>query len=199
MIKISNITVSVPFVLLLSVMYLFDENGAFLPVLCSVIIHEAAHIVALKMCGGRIDGVELRVFGIKINTPELKLMPYKREIAIAAAGPVAGGITALLFAMVSYMLDVKCFDFFIGVNLIMSCINLLPIYPLDGGRIALAMCLLLFSFRCARIIYVLLNFVFSASCVALCLFLIIKKAMNPSLLIFAGYLVITAVKNRAIL
>ncbi len=199
MIKFSNITVSVPFVLLLSVMYLFDENNAFLPVVASIIIHEAAHIIALRMCGGRAEGIELKAFGIRINTPELKLMPYKAEIAIAAAGPIAGGITAAVFGVISLVFNVNYFDFFIGVNVIMSAINLLPIYPLDGGRIALSSCLLLLPLRFAKIIYFLLNITFSVLCVLVCLFLAIKKAMNPSLLIFAGYLAVRAVKNREIL
>lgn len=94
--------------------------------LCAVLaaaFHEFCHYLALKICKIRILELKIGFFGARITTGPLK---PTQEIICAAAGPV-GSLSFLIFAQIAPVLSV--FGLFQGL------FNLLPIYPLDGGRI----------------------------------------------------------------
>lgn len=89
---------------------------------CSVALHEISHICAIKLCGGKIYRVRLRVFGAQIETSQLY---WWQEAICSLAGPISGFIL-LLFA--------STFPRLALCGLFHSLYNLLPFFPLDGGR-----------------------------------------------------------------
>lgn len=107
--------------------YYIDPLSSFLPFLLSCLVHELSHVAAILLLGGRIRGIQLRLTGAILQTDP---MPYLREAAAAAAGPL-GGMLLLPLVRRAPMLAL-----FAAVQ---SIYNLLPIYPLDGGRILRAL------------------------------------------------------------
>lgn len=91
--------------------------------LTSVMLHELFHIAAIMLCGGKILQIRFRLFGAEIKTSPLSSW---QEILCASAGPFSG-ILLLFFA--------KNFPRIALCGLCHSLYNLLPIYPMDGGRI----------------------------------------------------------------
>lgn len=85
-------------------------------------IHEICHIAALYFCGGRVNCITLGGRGAVLETEP---MSPGRELICALAGPM-GGLILLLFAKWVPRVAVCA-----GVQ---SLYNLLPVYPLDGGR-----------------------------------------------------------------
>lgn len=85
-------------------------------------VHELCHIFAVKICGSNLRKIEIGAFGAVID-----VLPMSRgkELLCALAGP-AGGLMLLLFARWLPRVAV-CAAF-------QSLYNLLPVYPLDGGR-----------------------------------------------------------------
>lgn len=104
--------------------------------LTAVILHEFAHAKVAKKLGYALNRVKLMPYGAALcgNTD---LRPA-HEIAVAAAGPLFNAVLALVFAALwwlvpsSYMFT----ETFCKCNLYIGLFNLLPVYPLDGGRIA---------------------------------------------------------------
>lgn len=91
--------------------------------LIAAFIHELSHIVAIWLMGGEICGIRIGVFGAQIQT---RFHTRGREVICAAAGPIGGLL--LLFLVRRAPLVAVC-------ALLQSAYNLLPIYPLDGGRV----------------------------------------------------------------
>jgi membrane-associated protease RseP (regulator of RpoE activity) len=74
-------------------------------------------------------GLHMRVLGA---------MPYRKDIITAAAGPAASFLLAFLSAVVGRYYHHDSAFLLAGVSLIFCLFNLLPVFPLDGGRIVYA-------------------------------------------------------------
>ena len=194
--KFPEIKISIPFLILLAILYIMDINAAFLPTLIAVCIHELAHIIAIKFCGGTVKKVDVRAFGIRIDVPELQFISYSREIIIAAAGPAAGIITAVCASAAARFFDVGFLNFFSGVNLVISAINLIPVYPLDGGRIVLSLALSFLSLRAAYFINYVMTLLSIGMLSGLCVTLMFCDLLNPSLLVFSLYIALCGINFR---
>ena len=90
--------------------------------LVAIAIHEMGHYLAIRLLGGRIHSIRIGVWGMVMETSSLSWM---EEFAAALAGPVCGLVLMLLCRKVPEIAICA------GIQ---SVYNLLPVYPLDGGR-----------------------------------------------------------------
>lgn len=107
--------------------------------LMSVIIaleHELAHAFCAARLGYRLNKIVLMPYGAVIDG-DLKELVLKDEVAVALAGPICNLLTAAAFAALWWFYptayaytDTACF-----LSLSIALVNLLPAYPLDGGRV----------------------------------------------------------------
>ncbi len=121
-------------------------------------VHECCHIIALTLCRVQILDVTIRSGGAEIRTAPI--MPAK-ELLCAAAGPV-GSFLCLLLRRQLPLLSL--------CGLIQGFYNLLPIYPMDGGRMLRAVAALLFPRYAERICCIvagLASFSLLAACAGL--------------------------------
>lgn len=91
--------------------------------LIAVIVHELSHLIALHMVGVPVNRICIGLGGAKIDTLPLTV---REEVICAAAGPAGG------FALAALCFKIPCLEY---CALAQSIFNLLPIYPMDGGRI----------------------------------------------------------------
>lgn len=192
-----KIRVSLPFLILVCALFVLDKNGVLFYTLLAAALHEAAHILAIKCCGGTLEKIEIRAFGVRIEVPELALMPYKKEIIIAAAGPLAGLLCAFICIAAARLFNFPPPSYFIGINIVIAAINLIPVYPLDGGRIALSAFLLLFGERAGYTAAHVLAIFAVASMFSLCVICALNNSLNPTLAIFSVYIAVCSVTRRA--
>lgn len=101
-------------------------------VLCLVLLafplHEAGHLLALRLLGerGRIGGG----LGVAVKMPPS--VQGWRSATVAAAGPCANLLALWLALRCGWQVAAQ-------VNFVLATVNLLPILPLDGGRIVLGL------------------------------------------------------------
>lgn len=106
----------------------------------SIIIHELGHSLTARALEIPIERIHLYLFG---GMAELQHRPHqaRQEFWIALAGPLASfGIAGLSWLMYSVILTpfhqpYYFFRFLALINFMIGLFNLLPIFPLDGGRL----------------------------------------------------------------
>ena len=91
-------------------------------VLC--VVHESCHLAVAKMLGLTVNRFSFWIWGMGMELSPV--ISPKKELLVSAAGPVFH-IVMLPFLVGATQLR--------EVNLAMLCVNLLPVLPLDGGRI----------------------------------------------------------------
>ncbi len=98
--------------------------------------HECAHAFAAARLGYRLNRVVLMPYGAVIDG-DLKSLSLKDEFTVALWGPLANLLTAGFFVALWWLYptayaftDTACY-----ASLSIALVNLLPAYPLDGGRI----------------------------------------------------------------
>ena len=116
------------FWLVLGLMALLFPMRIVAGLVLSAAIHEGGHLLALRLTGVRVRRIELRSGGARIVTDPMK--PGK-ETLCALAGPAAGALTLLAW---------RVFPELALAGLGQTAFNLLPVYPLDGGRVMRNIC-----------------------------------------------------------
>ncbi|MEX2103938.1 MAG: M50 family metallopeptidase, partial [Bacilli bacterium] len=116
-----------------------------------VMIHEIGHFAAAKYFGWRVTEIQILPFGGVAKVEENGNVPVKEEIIVALAGPLQNGlmiVIAFLFFRVGIW-SAEWSTFFIHANVTLALFNLLPIYPLDGGKVVQCLMSLWMNYRVA--------------------------------------------------
>jgi Zn-dependent protease/CBS domain-containing protein len=107
----------------------------------SVLLHELSHSYVARARGVEVQGITLFIFGGVAEMTSEARTPGD-EMALTAAGPLASVALAGVFALLARLfgaIGVPSAATLAGVlatlNLVLACFNLVPAFPLDGGRI----------------------------------------------------------------
>ncbi|NTW28424.1 MAG: CBS domain-containing protein [Coriobacteriia bacterium] len=108
----------------------------------SVLAHELSHSLVTRAQGGSVDKITLFVFGGVAQISEEPATPGK-EFFMASAGPLSSLIIAGL-CYLGYVIAIARgaawwawapLQYLATINLFLGAFNLLPGFPLDGGRV----------------------------------------------------------------
>lgn len=106
-----------------------------------VFIHELGHASAAALLGIRVRSIQMLPFGGVAVIEDRGDLTAGKEILISLAGPLQN---VIMMAIAAGMLSLQWWDgefliYFIEANAIIALFNLLPVLPLDGGKIAQAL------------------------------------------------------------
>lgn len=114
--------------------YLFSWKFAII-IMASLFWHESGHLWAMKRCGLKTKGIYfIPLLGAAAVTEDM-FKSRRDEVYIAAMGPIWGFILAIGTAGVYFFTRNPFFAAVAGWMAMLNLFNLLPINPLDGGRI----------------------------------------------------------------
>lgn len=120
--------------------YLFGRWQILLIITLIVVIHELGHFIAMKAFGYR----DLGIFFIPLlgayASGTKREVSQRQSAVILLAGPLPGILIGIAFCLLERY-DVA--DFWLGISvnrigllfIFLNLINLLPVYPLDGGQL----------------------------------------------------------------
>ena len=121
-------------------MYWIAGIASALLLFASVLVHELAHSLVARARGFRVEGITLFLLGGVSNLRAEAQRP-RDEFVISIAGPlVSFGLSGLLWATLLGLPDREMpiaviVRYLAFINLLLGVFNLLPAFPLDGGRI----------------------------------------------------------------
>ncbi|MBZ5492710.1 MAG: site-2 protease family protein [Acidobacteriia bacterium] len=169
----------------------------------SALLHEFGHVWASARQGFPIKGfVLLPIGGLTMGDPsaqEESARSLRKEISIALAGPLVNaclaGITALamlaigkaqMLRLTPLITPLNLATSFFWINACLVAVNLLPAYPVDGGRILRAVLAQRMDFRLATRRSVSLGQIFAG------LFMLAGAALNIQGLMLIGFFIFIA-------
>ena len=162
----------------------------FLSAVLAALEHEFAHSIAARSEGYCLDKILLMPYGAVISG-DLSGIPPKAEAKVLLAGPLANAFTALAFAALWWLFPetYPYTEAAAEVSLSLFLVNLLPAYPLDGGRLLLLLLAPLGEPR-ARLMSRIAAFLTAGGIFALFVFSLFSSpnfsALLFALLLFAG-------------
>jgi|GEM_PF-156247 stage IV sporulation protein FB len=155
--------------------------AALLP---AALLHELAHYAVLRLCGVRAARFTLTGLGASLYVPELHRLSYGAELLSAAAGPL---MNLLLWVLLS-LTGREELTLFAGAQMVLGVLNLLPVRPMDGGRILwLATAYLTEPYTADRVAAAV-GLAASSALLALCLWLVLTTGSGLFLLLGALWL-----------
>lgn len=134
-----KINVHATFVLFACILVYFGQGLLLICYLVTILLHEYSHAYVAKRLGYNLKNIKLIPFGICLNMHSSIQNP-KDEIKIAVAGPAMNFILCI-FCLSLWWVFPSSFNYtnlFCYANFVTCFFNFLPAFPLDGGRIMLA-------------------------------------------------------------
>ena len=158
--------------------------------------HECAHAFAAARLGYGLNRIVLMPYGAVIDG-DLTEIGFKDEIFVAIAGPLCNLLTAAGFVAHWWLFpDTYAFtDSAAWVSLGIAAVNLIPAYPLDGGRVLNAALSIRLGEKRAGRICKGITLVFSALLLSLFAAFCFQRRFSPSLLLFGLFLGVGAFGN----
>lgn len=196
-----------PLFILTGIWYAF--TGDLLLFLMSALVatqHECAHAFAAAKLGYKLNKIVLMPFGAVIDG-DMRGLSFKDEIFVAVCGPLCNLATAGFFVALWWFYptlyaytDTACY-----ASLSVALVNILPAYPLDGGRVLKCALARVFSKkqprqalaeRKAERICRVLTILFSAFFFSAFFALARERVWNFTLLTFGGLLFVGGFGNK---
>lgn len=116
-------------IFLIIILYILTKNiKVFAISFIFILLHELGHAITGVILGLKIKKININVFGLSIEFENYGKERLTNKIIIDMAGPAINIITFII-AVIFKNEEIAY------INILLAIINLLPIYPLDGGRI----------------------------------------------------------------
>ncbi|NCB48673.1 MAG: hypothetical protein EOM55_03540, partial [Clostridia bacterium] len=134
-----RINVHPTFILFACLLIYFRQGFLLFNYVLTIFLHEYSHAFVAKKLGYNLKNIRLIPFGICLNMKSNIICP-KDEIKIALAGPAMNLVLCLLCFSLWWIFPstYNHTNIFCYANFITCFFNFLPAFPLDGGRVMLA-------------------------------------------------------------
>ena len=140
-----QIKIDLKIFLFLLIFFLTKQIEIYILFMIFAIIHEFGHLIIGILMGFKPKGISLMPIGVSINfsisckeyskkIKNIKII-YLKKLFIAMAGPITNFLIMIFFIVFNIYTLKNLREQIIYSNFVIGCFNLLPIYPLDGGRI----------------------------------------------------------------
>lgn len=128
-----KIEINLKIIFAIILFFIFNNLNMYLMFLFFVLIHEIMHLIVGLMIGGKAEKIHINPFGVSLEIYSYGKNKPLNKILFYLSGPLINFILATIFIYIN--IDIELKQKLIYTNLAICFFNLLPILPLDGGKI----------------------------------------------------------------
>ncbi|PJI10293.1 MULTISPECIES: M50 family metallopeptidase [Clostridium] len=122
----------IPYIIIL---FIIGFNGELFYVFIFVLLHEITHYLTARILGFSGFDIEILPFGAVLKLKDIEYATEREDFIISLSGPLLNLILAAIF----YVLFKNNFGYKVYslciINFSLGIFNLMPAFPLDGGRL----------------------------------------------------------------
>lgn len=157
-----------------------------------MLIHELGHVFVARLFGHKVEKISIYPFGFSATIPHLNHL-NSLEIIFILVGGIGFHLIFPFFFEFLYKFEFISYVYYQYLNQINRSIflfNLLPIFPLDGGRFIFSILRMIFNYKTSKRLTLFISIY-----IILILFIYSKISMKI-ILIFICYLIFVEIKNE---
>lgn len=180
-----KIEINLKIVFAIILFFIFNNLNIYLMFLFFVLIHEMCHLIVGLIIGGKPEKIYITPFGVSLEIYSYGKKSYLNKILFYLSGPLINLILGFTFIYLKKYIKIE--DEIIYTNFAICFFNLLPILPLDGGKILKEVFSIIFNSRISNDIVIIFSKMF-LSVISLVYSVLIIKVKNIYILILLIYL-----------
>lgn len=134
--------------LFLLLFLLTSQFEIYIIIMIFAIIHELGHLIAGLILGFKVEEIKLTPMGVRLQF-KVKSEEYNKKVKrgnllnvkkaiIALAGPITNIIIFTILILIQnldlYFTQTYIYQIIVYSNILIAIFNMIPIYPMDGGR-----------------------------------------------------------------
>lgn len=134
---LNKIYISPTILLILIVSISFQLIDEFIVLFSLCFIHEIGHVLMSKIFKCPLNKFTMSIFGFSAEISDVEYLKFYQQILIYLAGPLTYFISFLFLFVFKEKAIINLYQYqkYMENNLTLALFNLIPLYPLDGGRI----------------------------------------------------------------
>lgn len=159
---LSKFEVGISFIPFLIIILLSGLYKLFFTYFLITLIHELGHVIMARFFGVKVNKITLNIFGFNAQIEDIDYLAIYKQILIIMSGPLTYFISAFLIKelYINEVISLVMYYKALASNKYILIFNLLPIFPLDGGRLVKILLDKLFTYKNSKRILYFVSFVF---------------------------------------
>lgn len=161
-----------------------------------VIIHEIIHYATARALGFNGFCIEILPIGASLKLKDLEEATIKEDLLISISGPLGNFVMAFIGYLIYFYFKTDVILIFIQYNLALGSFNLLPAFPLDGGRILRDILETRFLYKKANEIALKISIILAYLLIGINIFFLLLGVFNVSLILIAIFILYMSKKEK---
>ncbi|ERI90276.1 peptidase, M50 family [Clostridiales bacterium oral taxon 876 str. F0540] len=171
-------------------------KGQILLAFLIVLFHEAVHYITAVFLGFSGFDVEILPIGARLSLNDLEEASARQDIIISLSAPVINIAAAVIFYYMNKSMPNEILYLLYKGNLTVGLFNLIPAFPLDGGRVLRSIMCYKTIYRKANELTIKFSIIQGAGLIAIYILLLFFKINNINIAVIACLIIYSSYKEK---